>query len=466
MRRVLALDGVAHAVALHGLRKDDRGLPRVIHRRMVGREDLVGVVAAPVQAHDVVIGKMVDHGLQLRVLTEEVLPGVGATLGLVVLILAVNHFVHALLEQALIVGFEDRIPVPAPDDLDDIPAGAPEHPFQLLDDLAVAPHRAIEALQIAVHHEDEIVEGLPARERDTAQGLGLVALPVAEEGPDFPVPHGQLAPAVEVLHHVRLINRLERPQAHGNGGELPVVAHEPGVGIGGQTFAVRFPTEAVEILFLEPPFEEGAGINARGNVALDIDEVPRILVRGRPPKIVEAHIVKGGRGGKARDMPPHPGIVSVGTHHHGERVPANEGAKLAIHEEIPGHASFPAHGDGVSVGGGNGVGQGLAGLRHAGRKARQKVTRPIRALMVKHPFQRFQPLPRFLRILIQTADWLRHAALRPLCAPLPFSVAGHCPRPLRLLITLGVPQHRATPRPEPPRHRHGGGDGAPSARKP
>ena len=309
--------------------------------------------------------------------------------------------------------------MPAPDDLDDVPAGAPEHPLQLLDNLAIAPHRAVEALKIAVHHEDEIIEGLPTRQRDTAEGLGLIALPVAEEGPDFPVSHGQLTPAVEVLHDVRLVDCLERPQAHGNGGELPIVAHQPGVGIGGQALAVRFPAEAIEVLFLEPPFEEGAGINPRRAVALDVDEIPGVVVRGRPPKVVKAHIIKGGRGGKACDVPPHPGIVSVSAHHHRERIPANQGAKLALHEQIPGHAGFPAHGDGVSVGGGNGVRQGLPRLRHAGRKARKKVARPIRALTVKHPFQRLQPFPRFLRILIQTADRLRHTALRPLCAPLP-----------------------------------------------
>ena len=55
--------------------------------------------------------------------------------------------------------------------------------LELLDDLAVAAHRAVEALQVAVDDEDEVVELLPAGQRQGAERLGLVALAVAEEAP-------------------------------------------------------------------------------------------------------------------------------------------------------------------------------------------------------------------------------------------------------------------------------------------
>jgi hypothetical protein len=60
---------------------------------------------------------------------------------------------------------QQRIPVAAPEHLDDVPAGAAEGGFQFLDDLAVAAHRAVEALQVAVDDEDQVVELLarPAR---------------------------------------------------------------------------------------------------------------------------------------------------------------------------------------------------------------------------------------------------------------------------------------------------------------
>jgi hypothetical protein len=45
-----------------------------------------------------------------------------------------------------------------PRSLDDVPAGAAEDAFEFLDDLAVAAHRAVEALQVAVDDEDQVVE--------------------------------------------------------------------------------------------------------------------------------------------------------------------------------------------------------------------------------------------------------------------------------------------------------------------
>jgi hypothetical protein len=88
---------------------------------------------------------------------------------------------HALHQDAVLVLREQRIPVGTPDDLDDVPAGAAEVGFELLDDLAVAAHRAVEPLQVAVHDEDEVVELLARGERHRAERFGLVHLAVADE---------------------------------------------------------------------------------------------------------------------------------------------------------------------------------------------------------------------------------------------------------------------------------------------
>ena len=125
--------------------------------------------------------------LQLGVLAEEMLARVGAALGLEVLVLAVDALLHQPAQQALVVAREQRIPARAPDDLDDVPAGAEERGFELLDDLAVAAHRTVEALQVAVDDEDQVVELLAHRHRDRAHRLGLVHLAVAEEAPDLAV---------------------------------------------------------------------------------------------------------------------------------------------------------------------------------------------------------------------------------------------------------------------------------------
>ena len=165
---VLALAGLAHAVALDGLGQDHGRLALVGHGGGIGGVDLAGIVAAARQAPDLLVGHAGDTGLELGVLAEEVLADIGAVLGLEVLVLAVDAFLHAAQQAAVGVGRDQRVPRAAPQHLDDVPAGTPEVALQLLDDLAVAAHRAVEALEVAVDDEDEVVELLAAAERDGA----------------------------------------------------------------------------------------------------------------------------------------------------------------------------------------------------------------------------------------------------------------------------------------------------------
>src|SRR5207249_3136431 len=114
----------------------------------------------------------------------EVLANIAAALDQILLILAVHDFTHALHEQAVLVVLQKRVPIAAPDHFDDVPAGALEGSFQLLDDLAVAAHRTIEALQVAVDDKNQIVEPFAGSERDGAERFWLIALAVAYEAPD------------------------------------------------------------------------------------------------------------------------------------------------------------------------------------------------------------------------------------------------------------------------------------------
>ncbi len=118
---------------------------------------------------------------------EEVLAQVGARLDGVLLILPVDDLAHPLGEQALVVGRQERIPVAAPQHLDDVPAGAAEDRLEVLHDLPVAAHRTIETLQVAVDDEDQVVELLARREADRTERFGLVGLTVAEKRPHLAV---------------------------------------------------------------------------------------------------------------------------------------------------------------------------------------------------------------------------------------------------------------------------------------
>src|SRR6202000_711281 len=108
---------------------------------------------------------------------------VRAALALEILILAVHAFFHDPLQEAFLVARQKRVPSPAPQDLDDIPPRSEERGFEFLDDLAVAAHRSVEPLQIAIDDKNEIVEFLAYRHGERAHGFGFVHLAIAQERP-------------------------------------------------------------------------------------------------------------------------------------------------------------------------------------------------------------------------------------------------------------------------------------------
>ena len=171
MRDVASLARLAQAVALDRFGQDDGRLALGLHGSLVGGVHLFRIVAAAAQALQLFVRQVRDHLFQLGILAEEVLADVAARADDVFLILAVDDLAHALDEQAGFVARQQRIPVVAPDDLDDVPAGAAEGPFQFLDDLAVAAHRAVQPLQIAIDDEDQIVQLLARGQRDRAQAF-------------------------------------------------------------------------------------------------------------------------------------------------------------------------------------------------------------------------------------------------------------------------------------------------------
>src|SRR4051812_44613942 len=101
---------------------------------------------------------MLHHVEQPRIDAPEVFADVRARLYGVFLILAVDHLAHPLHEQTVAILGEERVPLAAPDHLDHIPARSAEGGLELLDDLAVASDRTIEALEVAVDDEDQVVE--------------------------------------------------------------------------------------------------------------------------------------------------------------------------------------------------------------------------------------------------------------------------------------------------------------------
>ena len=327
VRDVPPLAGDAHAVALDRLREDHRRLAAVAGGGVVGGIDLLRVVAAAAEGPDLLVAPVRDHRLRLGVAPEEVLADVGAVVRLEGLVLAVDALLHQLVEDPVLVGLEQRIPARAPDHLDHVPAGAAEVRLELLDDLPVAAHRPVEALQVAVDDEDEVVEPLAARERDRAHRLGLVHLAVAHERPDLAVAGREDLARVEVLHEARLVDRHQRPEPHRHRRELPELGHQPRVRVRREAAAADLLAEAVQLVLAEPALEEGARVDPRRRVALHVDEIADVLVRAGAPEVVEADLVE--RLGRlvARDVAAELGRLRVRLQHDRDRVPAHEGGR-------------------------------------------------------------------------------------------------------------------------------------------
>ncbi len=246
------------------------------------------------------------------------------------------------------------VPLPAPYHLDDVPPGAAEGGLELLDDLAVAPDRAVEALQVAVDDEDQVVQLLAGRQRQGPEGLGLVALTVAEEAP-HPALRGVGDPAVlQVAVEVGLVDGVERAEPHRDGRELPEIRHQSGVGVGRQAAragvtALELAAEVFQLVLAQPPLHVGPGVDARGGVALEINLVAGLPVGLAPEEVVEADLIQAGRAGEGGQMAADPLGRVVGPHHHDGGVPADVGPDAALDVLVAGEPGLLVGRDGVDV---------------------------------------------------------------------------------------------------------------------
>ena len=145
---------------------------------------------------------------------------------------------------------------------------------------------AVEALQVAVDDEDQVVEMLAAGQAKGAERLGLVALAVADEAPHPALAGvGELA-GEQVAVVAGLVEGGDWAETHAHGRELPEVGHQPRMRIARQATAGApdLPAEVVEIVGLQAALEEGPGVDAGGGVTLEVDLVTGgavVLARGR-----------------------------------------------------------------------------------------------------------------------------------------------------------------------------------------
>ena len=347
---VPGLDARAERPALHGLGQDDRRGTLVLGRRLVGRVHLAVVVTAAPELGQVVVGEVLDELAQARIRPEEVLADVRATGHGELLELAVERVVHLLDERAVDVAGEQVVPLARPDDLDHVPAGTAEDGLELLDDLAVAAHRAVEPLQVAVDDEGQVVEALAGRDMERAERLGLVGLAVAEERPHARTGRVGQPAVVQVAVEARLVDGADRPEAHRDRGVLPEVRHQPRVRIGRQAGARHgLAPEVVELVLGEAALEEGPGVDARGGVPLIEDLVAAALAVLAPEEVVEAGLVEARRRRVRGQVPADAGEARVRAQDHRDGIPADDAPDAQLHRLVAREVGFLLRADGVDV---------------------------------------------------------------------------------------------------------------------
>ena len=227
MRRVRRLNRRAECPALHRLRQDHRWCTLMCNGGGVGGVDLPVVVSAAAEFHKIVVAEVPHQLLEEGLRAEEVFSNIGAASDGVLLEFTINGCIHLADELAVVILRQKIVPLASPDDLDHVPSSTAEEALQLLDDLSVAAHRTIKALQVAVHHPGEIVQALARRKRECASRLWLIHLAVAEEGPDATIRCIRESAIVQIAVVARLINGSDPAETHGDGWELPEIWEEP-----------------------------------------------------------------------------------------------------------------------------------------------------------------------------------------------------------------------------------------------
>ena len=409
MGGVAALEVVAQAVALHRVGEDNGRLALGLQGALVGGVHLAVVVAAAAQVEDFLVGHVLDELLGALVAAEEVLAHVGAVVGLEGLVVAVLGGVHDVDKRAVLILLQQLIPLAAPDHLDHVPAGADEKALQLLHDLAVTAHRAVQALQVAVDHERQVVQAIQGRHLDQAAGLRLVHLAVAEERPDVLLVGVLDAAVLQVLVKARLVDGVHRAQAHGHGRELPEPRHAVRVRVGRQPalLAGVLLAEAVQVVFGQAALHEGAGVHARGGVALEEDLVAALWGVFALEEVVEADFVQrcGGRVGGNVAANTDAGALRAVHHHRG--VPAHPAAVALLNLLVAWEFRLELRRNGVDQVGGRQRRQRHAlGVRSLDQ-AQHEVASALWVRILQQPVEGVHPFLGLLRVCVVQVG--RHA---------------------------------------------------------
>ena len=201
---------------------------------------------------------------------------------------------------------------------------------------------------------------------------------------------------VQVAVEARLVDRVDRPEAHRDGRELPEVRHEPRVRVGRQPRAApavrELLAEAVELRLRDAALEEGPRVHARRGVALEVDLVAAAGVVLAAEEVVEPDLVEARRRLVGRDVPADAdlGPVGAGDRHGG--VPADERADAPLDVLVAREVRLALRRDRVDVVGAAQRRQADLPLPRPLGEAQHEVAGALRAERVDDAVERGEPL--------------------------------------------------------------------------
>ena len=229
-----------------------------------------------------------DQVQEFRIFSEEVLPDIGAVFGDVGLQLAVHHFAHALLQQAGGIAFQSASQSPPQITLmtfQPAPRKAASNSWMTLPLPRTRPSRRCK-LQLMTKMR------LSSFSREAS-----VSEPMDSGSSISPSPRNAQsggasrddAAIFQVAHEARLVDRVDRSEAHRNGREPPEIGHQPRVRIAGKAGRVaQLVAEVLEVLFVSG-LQERAAIDAGRGVALEINQVAGLIAVLGMEKVIESH---------------------------------------------------------------------------------------------------------------------------------------------------------------------------------